>query len=148
MQDLIGDELRKVLAAWDAGNSIRSIPLGHSTVVDGLDQSGMPREVRQVFRQRKAHAYAFQLIAAGLRLRPPFLHSDFWQIVLDVGTRATTELSVQECDAAESLAWKALLRGWKIATAGFPESSYILISRDVAPPQVKPALPAGSRKIA
>jgi hypothetical protein len=147
MQDLIEDELRKILAAWDAGEPIRSIPLGHSTVVDGVDQAGMPREVHHVFRQRKAHAYAFQLIAAGLRLRPPFIHSDFWQIVLDVGTRATTDLTVQECDAAESLAWKALLCGWKVAIAGFPESGYILLSRDTAP-QTKPALPAGVRRIA
>jgi hypothetical protein len=147
MQDLIEEDLRKVLAAWDAGEPVRSIVLGHSTVVDGVDQSGMPREVRQVFRQRKAHAYAFQLIAAGLRLRPPFLHSDFWQIVVDVGARATTDLTVQECDAAESLAWKALLRGWRIAITGFPAESYISISRDTAP-QVKPALPAGVRRIA
>jgi hypothetical protein len=141
MQDLIEDELRAVLASWNAGNEVASIPLGHSTHVDGVDQSGNPREVHHVFRQRKALGYAFQLIASGLVAGLPMLFDQFYLLCLEEreNTGIKTVLSRYEIEAAESLAWKALLRGWKRAIAGFPESSYISVAKAKAKPEEKSA---------
>ena len=141
MQDLIEDELREVLASWNAGNEVTSIPLGHSTHVDGVDASGNPREVHHVFRQRKALGYAFRLISSGLDLGMPFPFDQFFALCLEEreNTGIKTELSRYEIEAAESLAWKALLRGWKRALAGFPESSYIAVAKAKAKPEGKSA---------
>jgi hypothetical protein len=128
MQDLIEEGLRAVLADWNAGKSIRSIVLGHSTRVEGF-QHGKPLEVPVVFRQRKALAYVFQLVAAGLRLKMPFLYDDFFRLCLDERSKAG-DLNREEMEAAESLAWKALLRGWNFALTGFPDSRYISIAKD------------------
>lgn len=137
MQDLIEDELRRVLADWNAGKEIRTVALGHSTRVEGL-KHGLPLEVRHSFRQRKAMAYVFQLIEAGLRLKMPFLWGDFFRLCLEEREAGKLKhdlqpldyLSKEEAEAAESLAWKALLRGWNFALTGFPDSRYITIAKE------------------
>jgi hypothetical protein len=132
VQDLIEDELRAVLADWNAGKEIRTLALGHSTRVEGL-KDGFPLEVRNSFRQRHAVQYVFQLIEAGLRLKMPFPYSAFFSLCLDQ-RHAVNDLSREEIDAAESLAWKALLRGWNVALTGFPDSRYISIAKEKEKP--------------
>jgi len=127
MQDLIEDELRGVLADWNAGKPIRTVALGHSTRVEGL-KHGLPLEVRNNFRQKKALAYVFQLIEAGLLLKMPFTWDEFFKLCLE--ERKAGELTKQEAEAAESLAWKALLRGWNRALTGFPDVHYVSIAKE------------------
>ncbi len=140
MDDLIEDELRQVLADWNAGKPVRSIALGHTTRVDGVNAHGLPAEMRNAFRQRKALAYVFQLIEAGLQLGMPFTWDQFFALCLDERDKAKPKhdlqpvdyLSREEIEAAESLAWKALLRGWNRALAGFPDAHYISIGKEKA----------------
>jgi hypothetical protein len=139
VQDLIEDELRKVLADWNAGKEIRSIALGHSTRVEGVDAHGSPLHVRNVFRQRKALAYVFQLIEAGLKLGMPFTWDLFFSLCLEErdtarlhGLQPADYLSRQETEAAESFAWAALVRGWNRALTGFSDSQYVTIAKDQA----------------
>jgi hypothetical protein len=133
VDDLIEDELRQVLADWNAGKPVRSIALGHTTRVDGVNAHGLPAEMRNAFRQRKALAYVFQLIEAGLQLGMPFTWDQFFALCLDERDKGVkADLTQQEIEAAESLAWKALLRGWNRALAGFPDAHYISIGKEKA----------------
>jgi hypothetical protein len=133
MEDLIEDELRGVLADWNAGKPIRTIVLGHRVRVDGTNDYGLPREVRNEIRQRLALSYVFELIAAGLKLGMPFTWGRFFELCLDQRTTlAIDRFTKQEIEAAESLAWKALLRGWNRAITGFPDVQYVSISKSAA----------------
>lgn len=138
MDDLIEDELRQVLADWNAGKPVRSVALGHRVRVEGVNAHGLPGEVRNEFRQRKALAYVFQLIEAGLKLKMPFTWDQFFALCVDERDKAKPKrdlqpvdyLSRQEIEAAESLAWKALLRGWNHAITGFPDVQYVSIAKE------------------
>jgi hypothetical protein len=121
LNDLIQDELRQVMKDWQAGTGVRSIPIGHSV---RLNQDGT--EVPHVFRQKKTHEYAFRLIDIGMHSDRGLEYDEFCMLF---GV-APPELSAEEREAAQSLAWKALSRGWKRAIAGFPEEQYITIQRD------------------
>src|SRR5271156_5966124 len=113
LTDLIQDELKHVLANWTKGRPVHSIALGHAVRVVS-DNTGT-REERHSFRQRKVHDYCFSLINEGLQYGEPMSYALF--AMLDV---APPGLSAQEKQSAESLAWKALSRGWERAVSGFP----------------------------
>jgi hypothetical protein len=117
MDDLIQDELTQVLKAWQSGGSIRTIALGHPVRKVG------DVEQRHKFRQLTAYAYCFLLIETCLEERP-----DSWEMFCVIAAaHAPRDISLEEREAAESLAWKALVRGWNRATAGFPEEHEIRI---------------------
>ncbi len=65
--------------------------------------------------------YCFQLIEAGI-VNGTESFQDFAELSSSLAPR---DLSLEEREAAESLAWKALLRGWTRATSGFSEQHEI-----------------------
>jgi hypothetical protein len=127
MNDLIKHELAEVIQAWADGRRIHAIPLGHPVHVV-TDKNGT-REERHVFRQKRAYDYCFTLIAAGLEQSPKF-EALTWELFLLLTSSAPKDLSTEERQAAESLAWKALNRGWGRALSGFPESHEIMLARE------------------
>ena len=121
MDDLIKIELEEVLEDWNSGRRIPVIPLGHAVRV-----TSDHREVPHTFRQIKAYSYCFELIEAGMHDLPMA-----WELfcMLCQSDLAPAGLSAEEKEAAESMAWKALHRGWRKATAGFPEEHEIRIAK-------------------
>jgi hypothetical protein len=73
-------------------------------------------EERHTVRQLQTYAYCFDLIEAGLA-DPPESYAAFCALASGI---SPAELSNEEKEAAESLAWKALCRGWRRALANFP----------------------------
>lgn len=139
MQDLIRDDLKTLLADWHAGRPVRTLILGHSMRLMPAKGNEPAYEEPIIFRQKRALAYAFALIDAaleddvGLLLTRKFEH---------YCAGAPADLSREEKEAAESLAWKALLRGWSLAIAGHDNHRYITITNP------EPAQPvARSRKV-
>jgi hypothetical protein len=121
MNDLIQDELEAVLDDWRNGRRIRTIALGHPV---RLNRQG--QEERHKFRQLATYEYCFQLIELGLAA-PLESHAEF--CAMAAGNTIASELTTEEREAAESLAWKALVRGWTRATSGFEEEREITIMR-------------------
>jgi len=124
MNDLIQDELRAIITDWTEGRRNHAIQLGHP--VRRNEKTG--KEERHVFRQRKAYDYCFWLIAQALTSEKQERIS--WAMFSMLGDGAPEDLSTEERQAAESLAWKALCRGWKNAIAGFPDEHSIAIARE------------------
>jgi hypothetical protein len=123
MQDLIHDELREVIERWAQGQRIHAIALGHPVRVN---EQGA--EERHVFRQRRAYDYCFSLI--GTALTSPKAEQISFALFTMLTEGAPKDLSLEERQAAESLAWKALCRGWQNALAGFPDEHTISIARE------------------
>jgi hypothetical protein len=128
MDDLIKDELRAIVQDWNAGKQLQVIPLGHRVRVEerktehGTTETS---EVPVVFRQRVAYECTFRLIDALLDRRP-LEFPEFLALSKDVDCG---EMSKEERDAALSMAWLALRRGWRFALSGFPAT--VTISREV-----------------
>jgi len=122
MFDLIQSELRQVINTWAEGGRINAIPLGHSVRVE------KGREVPQSFRQRAAYDYCFWLIGAALEDQKK--EQITWALFLMLADQAPKDLTLEERQAAESLAWKALNRGWQQALAGFPDEKHIALRRE------------------
>jgi len=127
-------DVLQALDAWKAGKPVRSIELGH--VHRMIEHPGMSPRIdlsKRIDRdQERAHAYCFQIIERiSLMVQPPEDHATFlgwcdgWEIDF---RKENPDLTAEEADAAESLAWKALLVGWKRATDGHPEASYIEVT--------------------
>jgi hypothetical protein len=133
MNDLIQSELHEVLDAWFTGRRIHAIALGHPTrivpPVHGLHFVAQHEE-RHVFRQRRTYDYCFSLIKAGLTLEGDKYEALTWDLFTGLTGAAPKDLSTEERQAAESLAWKALLRGWDRALRGFPEDHGIVLARE------------------
>lgn len=121
MNDLIHDELMQVIGDWANGRPLRTVALGHPVRRD--PKTG--EEQRHTFRQRRVQDYCMNLIIVGVEHLP----IDFpeFQLMTDM---APKDLSAEERAAAESLAWKALLRGWKNALTGFSDHQYISLTRE------------------
>jgi hypothetical protein len=119
MNNLIQSELRQVLADWTHGQPIRSIELGHPVRVN--PKTGA--EERHTFRQTQVHDYCFTLLSECVDYGQPMP----WELfsMLDI---APPDLSLEERQAAESLAWKAQLRGWNNAISGF--DGHITLTRE------------------
>jgi len=126
MHDLIQDELRSVITAWAEGRRIHAIPLGHPVRYNEKTRAEEPH----VFRQRRAYDYCFTLIHAGLEAQGQKQEALSWGLFLLLTSSAPKDLSTEERQAAESLAWKALNRGWDRALSGFPESHEIMLARE------------------
>ena len=126
MNDLIQDELRKVLHDWHSGEAVRSIALGHS--VREVEVDGQRSHEHHVFRQKKVHEFVFALIEASLP-NAPLIDFDFFDAVAQEKAR-DLGLSTEERAAAVSLAWVALRRGWARALSGFPDAHAISLKRE------------------
>jgi hypothetical protein len=128
VQDLVERELWAVLAAWKAGQPVRSIVLGHSVVLDPAYDNEPAREFRRPFRQVNALAYALDLVERYLQQKPDSRclidRNDFEFLCQQIPLQ---ELSRGEREAGESLAWKALLCGWERALAGFEGHHYLAL---------------------
>jgi hypothetical protein len=148
MNDLIKSELVEVIRNWADGRRIHAIPLGHPVRVVTDPNGYNPREERHVFRQKRAYDYCFTLIAAGLEhsepprpfaipqkqfatpVQSPKFEALTWELFMLLTSSAPPDLSTEERQAAESLAWKALNRGWNRALSGFPAEHEIMLARE------------------
>jgi hypothetical protein len=121
MHDVIKDELLERIADWQQGKPIRTIAIGHRTRRNDAGQ-----EEPQHFRQRQAHDYAFHLIEAGAQYELP-LPFDIFSLLVQM---APADLTAEERQAAESLAWKVLAKGWRSTIGEFPEADQITLARE------------------
>lgn len=123
MNDLIQGELQRVIKDWLAGKPVHTIAIGHPVRFNERTKSEEPH----VFRQKRAHDYCFQLLEECLNQGQPVSWELFSVIA---GSLAPGDLSIEEHQAAASLAWKALSRGWRNAIHGYPEHQYIDLVRE------------------
>ena len=134
MHDLIADEIREALAAWDRPQQfIRVVALGHPVhVVPGENENERDREVPHVFRQKMVYAYVFEILRV---VGTDVDHEQFKALMPGVSTRvpANPPLSQEEREAAESFAWKVLRSGWNRALTGFGDDRYITLRKEEAP---------------
>lgn len=127
---------------WNAGKPVRSIELGHIHRMQ--EHPGLSPRVDLSKRlhndQERAHAYVFYLLQHFERIGVPQSHEEFIAIVnrdinvpshLQIGP-PTFELTQEEKNGAESLAWKALLVGWRKAIDGHREVDYIEVAKPKA----------------
>jgi hypothetical protein len=126
MNDLIQDELKKVLYDWHSGEQVRSIALGHT--VREVDADGMRTHEVHVFRQKKTHDFVFALIEANLE-DLPLVDFGMFDAIADEKAKEFG-LTAEERGAGVSLAWAALRRGWSRAIAGFPEMHGITLKQE------------------
>ncbi|HKM99456.1 MAG TPA: hypothetical protein VJX23_02985 [Candidatus Binataceae bacterium] len=118
----IQDELRQVLENWKGPGGIHTVRIGHPVRV----RKG--KEERHTVRQAEVYEYCFQLIEHALAFDPD-APLEFDGFCLLAGNLAPATLSAEEREAAESLAWKALVCGWQRALANFPDEGAINITR-------------------
>lgn len=97
-------ELEQILADYDAGKPVRSIRLGHGHSV----------------RQAPTYACAFEMMRSGLTPLQAHPHE------------RPSELTQAEYEAAHSLAYSVMVRGWAATISGFPESQLITIQKEKA----------------
>jgi hypothetical protein len=126
MNDLIQDELKAVVHAWQTGHSVQSIVLGHTMREVYVD--GLRGEEPHVFRQKKVHDFVFALIEANLEDLPLVDFSHFDAVAEEKAKEFG--LSLEESAAGKSLAWAALRRGWKRALSGFPDGHEITLKQE------------------
>lgn len=147
MAQKIKADVLQALDDWNAGKPVRSIELGH---VHQMKEhpSGAPFidfSKRLSSDQERAHAYVFSIIAwyASDGVAFPLDHESFHKTcdVLEKEFRETGgqlagegyNLTAEELDGAESLAWKALLVGWKRAIEGHADGRYIEVTNPIKP---------------
>lgn len=126
MNDLIQDELKKVLNDWHSGEQVRSIALGHT--VREVEVDGMRAHEHHIFRQKKTHEFVFALIEANLE-DLPLIDFGMFDAIADEKAKELG-LSAEERGAGVSLAWAALRRGWSRAIGGFPEGHEITLKQE------------------
>jgi hypothetical protein len=127
-------DVLQALADWKAGKPVRTLELGHvhrmkehpglSPLIDSSEHLRHDQE--------RAHAYCFHLIELFQLNGVPETHEGFmkacdaYELVFRDGNN---DLTAEELDAAESLAWKALLVGWAKAIDGHKDSAYTTITK-------------------
>lgn len=132
-------DVLQAIDAWKSGKPVRSIELGH--VHRMIEHPGMSPRIdtsqRNERDQERAHEYCFSIIerfVAGGGLRPEDTHERYLGVCQELRAQFVgmggdlAGLTSEEIAGAESLAWKALLVGWKRATDGHPEASYIEVT--------------------
>jgi hypothetical protein len=119
---------------WNAGRSLRTIDLGHSHRMKEIPgRSPVIDESKRYHRdQERAHEFCFAILENFSKDGAPESHDEFLAVCEEISTRVP-DLTPEERIGAESLAWKALVVGWKRAIAGHGEEFYIEVSR----PKVK-----------
>lgn len=131
----IKPDVLAALADWKAGKPVKCLELGHVERMVERPPFGfvIDPSVRLYNDQRRALAYAFDIIAffeqrGGL----PDTHEEFAALCAQCEATFRTRddhdyenLSAEEKDGAESLAWKALRFGWARAIAGHSDTRYV-----------------------
>jgi hypothetical protein len=123
-------DVLKVLDDWNSGKLVRSVELGHVHRMKEYP-GGAPvidLSVRLRNDQERAHAYCFYLIGKGVAEGLTESHEQFLAATLLYRSNFE-DLTEEEAIAAESLAWKAILIGWKRAIDGHSEAHYIEVQR-------------------
>lgn len=132
MHDLIEDEIREALQDW-ATLPVRVVALGHSGhLVPGENDNEPAREVPHVFRQKLVYAYVFEILRVAIEHSPAPLTWSQFRLYCDLALSG--EVGTEECEAAESFAWKVLRVGWNRALTGFPEDRYITLRKETMEP--------------
>lgn len=135
MAQKIKPDVLKALDDWKAGKPVKSIELGHVHRM-ATNSEGTPRvdlSVRFQNDQERAHAYCFAILGKMSESAPlgifklPFEH-DHFLLWCEEWRSEFTDLTPEERNAAEGLAWKALHVGWARAIAGHDPSMYIEVS--------------------
>jgi len=121
----------QALADWKAGKPVRSLELGHVHRMRDLPDAAPMIDTSKRFHndQERAHAFVFAVIEhcqKFLFVQDP--HELFLK-QCSIVKEEFPELTPEERTGAESLAWKALLVGWRKAIAGHAESEYIEVQR-------------------
>jgi hypothetical protein len=130
MPPKIKADVVQALDDWNAGKAVRSIELGH---VHRMKEhpGGAPAidfTRRLVNDQERAHAYCFYLLGKCVAEAIPEDHDQFLAMTILYRTNFE-DLTAEEATGAESLAWKALLVGWKRAIDGHADGRYIEVTR-------------------
>jgi hypothetical protein len=127
----------KVLEDWKAGKPVRSLELGHVHRMKENPGSSPLIDITEHHHQdqERAHAYLFHLFELFQLNGVPATHEAFMSACDDyeLAFHDAHDLTAEERDGAESLAWKALLFGWLRATEGHKDANYINVTR----PQVQ-----------
>ena len=139
-------ELEKRIAEWQGGKAVRAPRLGHTH----REVSWGPNEEKRiddsqflVNRQELALEWCFFLIHEFLIARglgpllfgqnAAYTYSDFALFCDELEEtrmpKGEDKLTPEELAGAESLAWKALLRGWDTAIQGHADHVYVEASR-------------------
>jgi hypothetical protein len=137
MAGRIKADVVQALKAWRSGKPVRSIELGH--IHRMKENPGMSPSIDMSEHvhndQERTYAYCFHLIELFSLNGVPDTHElflsacdEYEQLFREGNEGLTTE----ELDAAESLAWKALVVGWAGATEGHKDSLYIEVKRPEA----------------
>lgn len=143
-------DVLQALDAWKAGKPVRSIELGHTQRMthseDFLKSHPNTRpeiDLSQRIQndQERAHAYLFDVIEkySAAAQAPPAgrdydrnAYSDGGYTAFMVCCQSWRDghegLTDEEAEAAQSLAWKALIVGWARAIAGHDPAAYIEVT--------------------
>jgi hypothetical protein len=151
MNRLIKPDVLRVLQDWKAGKSVMSLDLGHVHRMANTEEemasypnrrNPIDLSKRLANDNERAHAYCFALLghaADGSIFAESFLkdaafeHSGFMEMANALRKEEFTDVTPEEAAGAESLAWKALHVGWKLAIAGHDASRYVdVATKDVA----------------
>ena len=135
-------DVLQALDDWKAGKPVKSLELGHvQRMKEHREQHAAKTidfSVRLSNDNERAHAYCFQIIEriSGM-IQPPADHATFLSWCVDVAWRSQFqkefgELTPEEIDGAESLAWKVLHVGWARAIAGHDPSRYVEVTNPAA----------------
>lgn len=137
-------DVLQALDAWKAGKPVRSIELGHVQRMTHSEEhlQSYPNTRPQIdltkrvsVDQECAHAYLFKILEFYTRFPLPETYESFinecrrFPALVIAGHE---EITAVERVAAESLAWKALLLGWRRAIDGFPDAHYIEVTNPAA----------------
>jgi hypothetical protein len=126
MDEFIVQELRGVLADWIAGKELRVLRLGHAVHLEPASRNDPARFERHTIDQRRTLKFVLEVISnALLDVRVPLTVNQF-KLYSDLADQVG--LSKFEIEAGESLAWKALLKGWAHSMRGFPDDCYVTIA--------------------
>src|SRR5271167_1183272 len=117
MAQRIKSDVLQALDDWKAGKPVRSVELGH---VHRMKEhpGGAPAidfSKRLSNDQERAHAYCFAILEHFDTGAPD--HAEFQEFARELAGQ-WNDLTPEEAIAAESLAWKALLIGWRRAIDG------------------------------
>jgi hypothetical protein len=125
----------QALADWKAGKPVRSLELGHSFRMKehpGLSPM-IDESVRLQNDNERAHAYCFHIVEYFSDADVPFPadHETFSKAcdILEEKFRGDNAgLTAEELVGAESLAWKAIVVGWRRAIDGHKEVEYVEVA--------------------
>jgi hypothetical protein len=137
MSQKIKADVLQALADWNNGKPVLSIDLGHVHKMKehpgGMPAIDFSKRLRN--DQERAHAYCFYILTwyTAAENELPESHEDYLATcnVLEKEFREThdADLTAEELDGAEGLAWKAMLIGWRRAIDGHTMTRYSEVTK-------------------